>query len=76
MNLQEAVDILKSRKHRGEDDWTIATQTVTGPEPVRVASKATAENFTAFETIAIAEKYLKGDTPDNIRDRIAREIGE
>lgn len=75
MTLQEAVEILKRHRHRGGDDWLIAGVRVTGAEPVRVVGRKTVDNFTAFEAIAIAEKYAAGDTPDSIMQAVLDEVG-
>lgn len=58
MTLKEAVQILKQHNHRGKSDWMIPDMQVKGPEPFRVVGKANYPlNLTAFEAIAIAEKY-------------------
>ncbi len=78
MTLKEAVRILNEHKHRGtegyDEEWLISGVQVMGPEPVRVVSIKTRDNLTAFEAIAIAEKYARGDTPESIMEQVAREI--
>lgn len=78
MTLKEAVQILNGHKHRGAEGygerWFIADVQLTGPEPVRVVSSKINDNLTAFEAIAIAEKYLRGDTPEGIMQQVACEI--
>lgn len=77
MTLEEAVKILKERKHRGVDDWLIPAMQVDQPESVRVVSWAMdPKNLTAYEAIAIAEKYASGDTPASIEEVIVREWRE
>lgn len=86
MTLKEAVEILNKHKHRGvsgarydgagfTDRWIIPEMEVSGPEPFRVVSNAIKDNLTAFEAIAIAEKYAKGDTPDSVTRKVALETG-
>jgi hypothetical protein len=57
------------------DEWIIPGNRVTVGEPYRVVSDKTSDNLTAFEVIAIAEKYAKGDTPESVTKAVALEEG-
>ena len=77
MTLKEAVQILNEQKHRGEDDWIIPAMRIDRAESVRVVSRAMdPKNLTAFEAIAVAEKYASGDTPASIEEAVVREWKE
>lgn len=77
MTLKEAVDILNRHQHRGGSDWSIPDDRVAGGESVRVVgSEIDPRNLTAFEAIAIAEKYAAGDTPRSVQRQASGELGE
>ncbi len=74
MTLKEAVQILNERRHRGASDWLISGTQVTGSEPFRVVGKEMdPKNLTAFEAIAIAEKYASGATPEAVTEQVTLE---
>ncbi|HXL80492.1 MAG TPA: hypothetical protein VN951_06410 [Pyrinomonadaceae bacterium] len=74
MTLKEAVRILSERNHRGASDWLISGTQVTGSEPFRVVGKEIdPKNLTAFEAIAIAEKYVSGATPETVAEQAKME---
>ena len=74
MTLREAVEIPNHSNHRGASDWRIPDMQVTGPEPFRVVGKAIDPlNLTAFEAIAIAEKYSSGATPESVQQQVKTE---
>jgi len=80
MTIKEAVEILNKYRHRGVsgvglDRWIIPDMQVTNGEPYRVVSNKIADNLTAFEAIAIAEKYAAGDTPESVTQEVGRETG-
>lgn len=80
MTIKEAVEILNRHKHRGTsgvglDRWIIPEMKVSQGEPFRVVSKKIKDNLTAFEAIAIAEKYAAGDTPESVTQEVTRETG-
>jgi hypothetical protein len=79
MTLAEAVAVLNERRHRGFDDlfpgWEVMTDSAAGPY-VR-AIPARCKYFSAFEAIAIAEKYERlraRETPE--RERTADEFSD
>ena len=73
MTLKEAVQILNGHKHRGGDDWSIPEMHVQGPEPVRVVGSKIPITLTAFEAVAIAEKYASGATPKSVQEQAISE---
>jgi hypothetical protein len=62
MKLSEAVGILNECRHRGGNNWIIAGVSAQDLESVRVARSAISDSLTAFEAIAVAEKYKEGET--------------
>lgn len=80
MTIKEAVEILNKHNHRGTsgrglDRWIIPDMKLSGDEPFRVVSDKLAYSLTAFEAIAIAEKYAAGDTPESVTQEVGREKG-
>ena len=66
MKLAEAVGILNACKHRDGDDWIIDGLGAPDQESLHVVRSCISDNLTAFEAIAVAEKYKEGETPDSI----------
>lgn len=66
MKLAEAVGILNECRHRGGNDWIIDGVSAPGQESLRVVRSRITDNLTAFEAIAVAEKYKEGETPESI----------
>jgi hypothetical protein len=71
MRLGEAVGILNACAHGGSNDWIIAD---IGTKDFRVASDQS--SLTAFEAIAIAEKYKEGETPESVLPDVLDELAE
>lgn len=77
MTLKEAVDTLNTHQHRGASDWSISDDRVEGGESVRVVcTEMDPLNLTAFEAIAIADKYAAGNTPRSVQRQVSGEFGE
>lgn len=74
MTLKEAVKILNTHEHRGGTEWAVFGAQVTGPKAARVVGNQMEDNFTPFEAIAIAEKYMRGHTPEGAMEQVAREL--
>jgi hypothetical protein len=66
MKLTEAVGILNACRHRDGDDWIIDGLGAPNHESLHVVRSTISDNLTAFEAIAVAEKYKEGETPDSI----------
>lgn len=66
MKLTEAVGILNACRHRDGDDWAIVGMSAPDEESIRVVRSRILDNLTAFEAIAVAEKYKEGETPESI----------
>jgi hypothetical protein len=75
MTLEEAVKILNEREHRGAKDWLIPAMLQDRDNaPVCVVSKKMdPKNLTAFEAIAIAEKYAAGETLASVNEVVLKE---
>jgi methylmalonyl-CoA mutase cobalamin-binding subunit len=74
LKLAEAVGILNECRHRGGDDWIIGGVSEPDQEPARVVRIGISDNLTAFEAIAVAEKYKEGETPESIMQDTLDEI--
>lgn len=66
LTLEAAVAVLNEFKHGGIDNWSLRQYT-SNPRSITVIGPNDRDDwFDPFEAIAIAEKYLAGDNPEDV----------
>ena len=75
MTLHEAGGILNEHEHSGDAGWHISGAQQAELARVSVVGSTTSHHLTAFEAIAVAEKYAAGATPESVLEQLAHEVG-